>query len=454
MHKEKILVVDDERDLVLNLKAALVSEGYEVLTANDGERALGLAEDHLPDIILLDIMMPGMDGFEVCKRLKANPKTENLNVIFLSARDMAYSKVKGLDSGADDYITKPFDHDELLARLRVFARIQEYKKKLSTMVDFSKSINVLDIEEFRKTLMKRISDIFHADLFSIFLLDDGGAKLTMLVNNHPDFEDASGLEINLVDTPLMKRVVIQKKCISVANFSRSEYSALRRKKYKDDYAMGIPLLIGHEVIGVLNLSGNGKGFFNKPDYTYLMLGAEHLASAISNVMKHKKIEEMAITDGLTGLYNHRYFYEMLQSEFERATRYGSGLSVIITDIDYFKKINDRYGHMSGDMILREISKILKKHTRKVDLVARYGGEEFTLLLPETGKEKAAQVAERIRKDVESRKFKGEKEMISVTISLGVEDLNNPEIKTCNDVVRFADNKLYQAKEGGRNRVVV
>ncbi|MEE8484568.1 MAG: diguanylate cyclase [Nitrospinota bacterium] len=454
MPKEKILVVDDERDLVLNLKATLVSEGYEVLTANDGENALGLAEGHLPDIILLDIMMPGMDGFEVCKRLKANPKTENLNVIFLSARDMVYSKIKGLDSGADDYITKPFNHDELLARLRVFARIREYKKKLSTMVDFSKSINVLNIEEFKKTLIERISDIYHADLFSILLVDGEGAKLTMLVNNHPDFEDTSGFKINMLDTPLMKRALTQKKCITIDDFSRSEYSTHKRKKYNDDYAMGIPLLIGHEVIGVLNLSGNGKGFFDKPDYTYLMLGAEHLASAVSNVMKHKKIEEMAITDGLTGLYNHRYFYEMLQAEFERATRYGSGLSVIITDIDYFKKINDTYGHLSGDMILREIAKILKKHTRKVDLVARYGGEEFTLLLPETGKEKAAQVAERIRKDVESRKFKGEKEMITVTISLGVEDLNNPEIKTCNDVVRFADNKLYQAKEGGRNRVIV
>lgn len=450
----RILIVDDELDLRTNLEVALKKEGFDVVTAENGNEALEIARIERPDIMLLDVMMPGMDGYEVCKSMKENSETENTCIIFLTAKDMVSSKVKGLDKGADDYITKPFSYDELLARVRAMCRILDYRAKLESMVEFSNALNIIQMETLVKTLQDRVTDIFNVELFSICMYDEKSRKLSPLVNNHPESESIHADGIPLGDTPFMKTVIEEKRIVYVSDFGSSDYSTPpERGKYGDEYALGIPLMIGGEVIGVLNLNGNGKGFFEKPDFAYLRLGAEHIASSLSNAIQYQKIQEMAVRDGLTNLYNHRYFYERLAEEWERTLRYGKPISIILLDIDYFKKINDSYGHLSGDMALRELAKMLKKHLRLVDVVARYGGEEFAIMLPETVKEEALPVAERIRKDVEGTAFKGEKKTIRFTISAGVEDTKNPKVKKSEDVVRLADKKLYKAKDSGRNRVV-
>ncbi|MBI5177637.1 MAG: diguanylate cyclase [Nitrospinae bacterium] len=452
-----VLLVDDEPDLLLNLEAAVRAEGYRVLTATNGQQAVDMARAHRPHLVLLDVMMPGMDGFEACRMIKDDPDTRDAFVIFLSAKDVTQSKVVGLDSGAFDYITKPFHYDELFARLRSFRREFEYRKKLNEMMEFSRSLNVLDFDALMTTIEKKIGFIFKSDFFSIFLWDHDKGQLKLIADNHDDFVDLKGLEIPLEKTPLMEEVIRTCHPVYVSDFHSSKYRTEERKgssdKYRDPYALGIPLVMGDRIMGVLNLNGNSKGFFDLPDLTYLQLGAEHLTSAISNALQYQRIMEMAVTDPLTGLYNRRYFYERMGMEWDRAMRYKTKMSVMMTDVDFFKKVNDTFGHVCGDMILVQTALMLRKHLRKIDVIARYGGEEFIVLLPETPKQNAAIVADRIRQDMESSSWDWDGKQVRVTLSLGVEDTHGDGVKVMDDIIRIVDEKLYQAKESGRNKVV-
>lgn len=454
-----ILLVDDERDLLMNLEAALKAEGHTVILAESGTEAVEGSVTHRPDLIILDVMMPGVDGFEACRRIKNNPLTENIGVIFLTARDVSTSMVEGLDLGAMDYITKPFRYEELFARIRSFQRILDYQRKLTTMVEFSSGVNILDLEMLVKALESGLPAAFRVELFSIFLLDEQKHLLRLAASNHPHFKAAEGLELRLESTPLMHDAVRSGNPVYVSDFSKSRYAHRRRDegdqrgKYSDDYAISIPLVMGERILGVLNLNGNRHGFFDRPDFTFIKLGAEHVASAFSNALQYKKIQEMAVSDALTGLFNRRYFHDRLTLEWERTRRYGSKLSLIMADIDFFKKINDTYGHLCGDMVLVQTAEVLRLHLRRTDVVARYGGEEFVMLLPETSLESARLVAERIRADMESRRFPWESKTVKATLSIGIDEASESGVKDRTDLVRRADEKLYKAKEAGRNRVI-
>ena len=449
----KVLLVDDERDLLLNMEMALKAEGYLVITAESGREAVTLARSEHPDLVIMDGMMPDMDGFTACRHIKEDPATANINVIFLTAKDMTADMVEGLDSGAMDYITKPFHYDEIFARLRSFQRLYNYQKKLSAMVEFSSAINQLDIKKLTVEILANLTNIIRVELFSIFLYDEQLRQVSLIVSNHPYLSDTGELTLDIGQTPLMRDVVEQKRIIHISEFSKSPYSAGSREKYRDDYAIGVPLIMGERLIGVMNLNGNSHGFFNKPDFTFIQLAAEHIASAISNAQQYRKIQEMAVTDALTGVFNRRHFFEQLAAEWERFDRYNSVPSIIMTDIDFFKKINDTWGHPCGDVVLAQTAKILKSHLRKVDTVARYGGEEFVILLPETSSQEAAMVAERMRADLAQQVFMWEGNAIHATVSLGVADAREEGITLPEHLLRNADQKLYRAKEAGRNRVV-
>ncbi len=449
----KILLVDDERDLLFNMQVALEAEGYNVITAESGRKAVQLAREERPDLIIMDGMMPDMDGFTACRHIKDDPLTANINVIFLTAKDMTNEMVEGLDSGAMDYITKPFNYDELFARLRSFQRLYNYQRKLSAMVEFSSAINQLDVKKLVDGIRSSLTDIIHVELFSIFLYDEKRRHVELMVSNHPYLADAGELELEIDQTPLMRDVVEQKRVIHISEFSKSPYLTCQREKYRDDYAIGVPLIMGNRLIGVMNLNGNSYGFFNKPDFMFIQLAAEHIASAISNAMQYRKIQEMAVTDSLTGVFNRRHFFEQFHSEWERFSRYNSVLSIIMADIDFFKKINDALGHPCGDMVLANTARILKSHLRKVDTVARYGGEEFVILLPETSRQLAGMVAERMRGDIENQTFMWDGKPVRVTVSMGVADATEEGIESSDFLLRGADQKLYRAKEMGRNRVV-
>jgi diguanylate cyclase (GGDEF)-like protein len=298
----KILVVDDSHVTLTTIVGQLKKHGFLVEQANDGIKALEKTEEFHPDIVLLDVMMPNMDGFTVCEKIKQQAAMQNFTpVILVTAYGDIKSKVKGFETGADDYLTKPFDMQELLARVRSMLRI----KGLYDQLKFAK----------------------------------------------------------------------------------------------------------------------------------------------------EKLETLSITDGLTGIFNHRYLHEKLSVEFERIRRYDGFLSCIMLDLDHFKNVNDTYGHKFGDFVLINFAKIIKNTIREVDFVARYGGEEFTIVLPQTTIDNAEILAEKIRKKVEAYKFEKNGTSIHVTSSLGISTYPHPKIKTVEDLIRTADESLYRAKHKGRNTIV-
>ncbi|MEX0892365.1 MAG: diguanylate cyclase [Gemmatimonadota bacterium] len=298
----RILVVDDNRDNVEIIATRLRYRGYEMIEATNGEEALAAVDEQPPDLILLDVMLPDIDGYEISRRIKGNESLGYIPIILVTARDSTQDKVMGLDAGADDYLTKPINFPELEARVRSMLRI------------------------------KRLQD---------------------------ELEE-----------------------------------------------------------------------------------------------KNEELERLSISDGLTGLFNHRHIHGLLAEEFERAERGNHPLTVAMFDLDHFKGINDTHGHQAGDRVLEQMADILRESAREIDRMGRYGGEEFMVLLPDTDLEEGATFVERIRKRIADGSFTiGDDQTINITISAGVATYPHETVRSPEALVRMADNALYAAKEGGRDRVV-
>jgi diguanylate cyclase (GGDEF)-like protein len=304
----RILIVDDHEDNIELLRARLEARGYCIDTAMDGEQALARVANTAPDLILLDVMMPRIDGFEVVRRLKADKTLPFIPIILQTALDSTEHKVEGLDAGADDYITKPINFAELEARVKSMLRIKALQDAL---------------EERER-------------------------------------------ELSEVNSRLLK---------------------------------------------------------------------------------------MAQTDSLTELDNRRYLEQRLDEMFEHSRRLREPVAVVLCDLDRFKSVNDTYGHQVGDVVLKELARILKKEAREIDRVGRYGGEEFMLLLPGTVLDAAVTFAERVRKAVEAHTFSFDGGTLQRTMSCGVAAWPHPRIADCDALVKAADDALYVAKETGRNRVI-
>ena len=298
----KILLIDDSRLIAHVAKTILTKLGHEVILAQDGMAGLGAAKSEQPDIILLDLIMPVMDGYRVCQQLKEEGSTKEIPVIMLTSKAEAADKVKGLEMGALDYVTKPFDEGELVARVNTQLKLKELREALQE--------------------------------------------------------------------------------------------------------------------------------------------------------KNRQLQEMANRDGLTGLYNHRYFHEQLSKDLLRARRYHESLSCVLLDIDYFKKFNDTHGHQTGDVVLSTLGHVIKDSIRDSDFGARYGGEEFALILYHTDGPSAYEVAERLRRMVEDCEVHDKGNVLHVTISVGVATFPHEAIEDSKKLIECADKALYRAKENGRNRVEV
>lgn len=306
MAKAKVLLVEDDPIQASATKEILRKVGYEILWAEDGINAIKLVKSEKPDIILLDVILPGMDGYEVCRWLKLDENSKGIPVIMLTVKKELSDKISGLQIGADDYLPKPYNELELNARI---------------------------------------------------------------------------------------------------------YALLRTKALQDELKMKNKQL---------------EDLLDKVNY-------------------------MAITDALTGLYNRRRFHDVLTSEHERAKRYGTPFSLVMLDIDHFKKINDTYGHNVGDAVLKEVSGILLNSIRDIDTASRYGGEEFMIILPSTDRVQSRIVAERMREAIEQHDFAGIDSKISV--SIGISGMPDAKVDNEEKLIRCADFAMYRAKQLGRNRTV-
>ncbi|MFQ5457739.1 MAG: diguanylate cyclase [Myxococcota bacterium] len=299
-----VLIVDDSDQVRKEIRRTLEQAGLfsAIEEARDGLRGFKLLMEHEIDLVLCDLLMPGCDGFKFLLMKRKRVKYKDVPVILLTGQEDLKNKVRGLEQGASDYLVKPIDPRELVARVKVQLKIKALQDELK--------------------------------------------------------------------------------------------------------------------------------------------------------IKNARLAELSVTDGLTNVYNRRYLREKLDHEFNRCSRYNLALAYMMFDIDFFKKINDEFGHMAGDFILVEVAAILKRNSRSLDLVARFGGEEFAMLLPNTDKEGAVALAERIREDIANSRFSFEKQAIQVTASAGLVMYPHDEIKTMDQLIQRADDALFVAKQQGRNRVEV
>lgn len=450
----RILVVDDVPANLKLLEARLLAEYYDVVTARSGPDAIEICEVSRVDVILLDVMMPGMDGFEVCRRLKADPSTTHIPVIMITALDQPADRVRGLEAGADDFLTKPVKDLQLLTRVKSLARLKALTDELRLRAATTRNIGI------EQLLQQRIGDT--DEIPRVLLVEEDaavGAQIRRILHGHFEMEIAADPQ-----TALQCAAGGVHECVIVSTRS-SRYDPLRLcaqlRALERAHLVPIILLADEQdeeyVIRGLELAVN--------DYVLRPVERQELVARLRTQIRRKRYNdglrfsvartvEMAVTDPLTGLHNRRYLDSHLQTLFDRATARQRPLSVMIADVDRFKTINDTLGHDAGDAVLKEFAGRLRRNLRGIDLVCRYGGEEFVIVMPETELAIAEKVAERVRRQIAEGPFHIDdgRPPISITASLGVAAMRAAG-DTVKALIKRADMALYEAKIRGRNRVV-
>ncbi|MET0272894.1 MAG: PleD family two-component system response regulator [Phenylobacterium sp.] len=447
----RILVVDDVEANVRLLEAKLSAEYYDVLTACDGPTALAMAAQEKPDIVLLDVMMPGMDGFAVCRRLKDDPETRHVPVVLVTALDGRADRIAGLEAGADDFLTKPIDDVMLFARVRSLTRLKTVIDELrereasgrrmgviagagSRMGGSGGRILIVDDQERQSRRIALELSIEHRPVVETdpeaALLTARGPVDLVIVNVGSKGFDGLRFAAQLRSDEATRNLPI----LAVVDFDE-------RPRLMKALEIGVNDLLAKPV-DPGELSARAKTQIRRKRYTdYLR---DNLDSSL----------ELAVTDQLTGLHNRRYMTGQIEALMRRASHGGEPVSLLVIDIDHFKKINDGFGHDVGDEVLREFAVRLATNVRAVDLPVRYGGEEFVIVMPDTQLIDARRIAERIRLHVAGSPFRvaGGRELLTVTISIGVAT-SQPGEERPQALLKRADEAVYEAKSTGRNKVI-
>jgi len=450
---ESILIVDDQPANLRVLSKMLEGRNYKVKKASDGESAIRAAQSQPPDLILLDILMPNMDGYEVCKIIKSDDKTKDIPVIFISALSDVFDKIKAFEIGGIDYVTKPFQEEEVLARITSQLTIQTQRKLLAKEREL--------LEKEHQLLRKEIRQRKEAEA----ILYQSRALISSILN--ASLDGIAALEA-VRDTKTGK--IIDFRCIVVnpvtAQIFNSQPEDLTGKLIFKKFINKIKPELFTAFIQVVetgksleqDIKYNHKNEQKWFHYIAVKLG-DGFSVTVRDITVRKKLElklsKLATIDGLTGVYNRHYFNNILTQEWERNCREKQYLSLILCDVDYFKPYNDFYGHQKGDSCLIAVAKTMNNVVkRSSDILARYGGEEFAVILPNTPKEGAIKIAENLREEIEKLNIPHAKSNISeyVTISLGVASIIPDCESSIESLIRIADNALYFAKENGRNQV--
>jgi two-component system cell cycle response regulator len=448
----RVLVVDDILANVRLLEAKLSAEYFDVVTAMNGADALESVQRSRPDIVLLDVMMPGIDGIEVCRRIKANPQTQHIPVVMVTALDQPEDRVKGLEAGADDFLTKPVNDLALFCRVKSLVRLKMLTDELrarSPSVDPMALLGRQDAEA------------------------DGRPGRILVIDNRAHVSErirsalSSRHEVTVMEDP-MAAVVHAAECgyeLIVINLDIENVDGLRlcSQLKSIERTRQTPILIivdpdDHQRL----LRGLDMGV---NDYLIRPLDRQELLARVNTQIRRCRYAEqlrsnvqasmeMAVTDALTGLYNRRYMESQTSVLVEHAANRGKTLSVVVLDVDHFKAVNDTHGHDVGDRVLQELAARLRACVRNIDLICRMGGEEFVVVLPDAGMEIALKVAERIRRIMSAKPFDAGARAgpLAITVSLGVSLIESPS-DSIDDIVKRADEALYRAKREGRNRVI-
>jgi len=451
----RVLVVDDILPNVKLLEAKLSSEYYDVLTATNGPDALEKVASQSPDIVLLDVMMPGMDGFEVCKRIKSNPATAHIPVVIVTALTDSSDRIKGLEAGADDFLSKPLNDTALMSRVRSLVRLKMTVDEWRVRENTASQLGVVD------TAANAMNEpVEHARI---------------LVIEDQSYESKKFIETLKVDDDIV--IIAETGVDAMAKVNQSEYDLMAvslNLKNEDGLRLcshlrssektrSVPILM---IANEEDMPRIAHGLeIGAHDYILRPVDRNELLARIRTQIRRKRFQErlrsnfelslsMALTDPLTGLYNRRYFEVHLQKLLQKNEASKKSMAILMLDVDHFRSFNNTHGHAVGDAVLKIFAQRVLDSLRSFDLVARLGGEEFVVILPDISTEMAYFIGERLRRSISDEPFPAEVEggFVSVTTSIGGAIIQGGTARM-EEVLKRADDALYQAKEGGRNMVV-
>jgi two-component system cell cycle response regulator len=445
----RILIVDDVPANTRLLEAKLSAEYYQVASVKNGFEALTKAKDWQPDLILLDVMMPGMDGFECCQRLKHDPVTLHTPIVMITALGEPGERLRGLDAGADDFLTKPVEYETLMARVRSLVRLKRLLDEWRARGETARALGLAaESAAIPSVAGARALVVDDWDL-SAQTIQDALAREDIVPGRARTQAEAIALCAAIsFDLIVLSLTLAEEDPLKLASSFRAA-----------DATHDIPLLLVAEPEERDRLL---RGFeLGANDWLLLPVDENELRARARNQIRRKFYQDrlradvgtaldLAMTDPLTGLYNQRYLMRHLRNLLDGPQ--ARELALLMIDVDHFKMVNDDYGHAAGDRALHAIAETLRRKTRVFDSLARYGGEEFVVVMPNTGREDASASAERLRAAVEGLGFEpGPDQRCRLTISIGIACTVDAAM-TPEGLLRAADLALYEAKRSGRNRV--
>ena len=452
--KAKILIVDDEPLNVKLLTAKIPRDKFDVVFAYSGEEALAKVDAVVPDLILLDVMMPGLNGYEITQQLKNDPKTRPIPIILVTALDGAEDRVRGLEAGAEEFLSKPVNKPELLARINSMLRLKQYQEQLS--------LRTQSETHFSGPSGAAESSRPGTGTQRVLLVEDNEKDVRLIqsyLDNQP-YEIVvarSGTEaLALVDYEKIDLMLLDILLPGVDGFEVCR--RLRDAENTRDIQVVVVTFLSDLESKIKGVELGADDFLIKP------IDRRELKARINVLLKKKSYLDQlhshyqmalnsAMNDGLTLLYNQAYFKRFLELEVKRSNRQGYPTALVMIDLDDFKKYNDHLGHLAGDLILRELAQVIRDNVREIDLAARYGGEEFAVVLPYTDTIGALTVAERIRTAIAGHAYSLDTVSACgrLTASLGVA-FCPMDATTTEALIDKADAMLFKAKNTGKNRV--
>ena len=478
----KILLVEDSETQLKFLKEGLEQNGFEVETAANGSEGYKKVFTCAPDIVVSDIKMPAIDGYHLCRMIKNMDETKKIPVILLTVLDKKIDGFWGKKAGAQLFLSKSIDMKELVnsinATVRRYPVSEEYKQAILEVDDKDNSaqfrlnaiLNDLLMKSIFSNEFRNLSDFLN---YERILVEKMFFLLSSFVEYHvagiyfasPDDFAENVIYLDTLGRNLPKNLLSDvsydffRKMEEHKSIKNSKFEVVRMLLGKElDYGFAdlsskivIPLIFDKKLIG-------GICFYTRQDmdyssFRYFDIMISELLAIFKMKYQYTEKEFMSVLDGLTGLYNRRQFEIGLEQEFNRTKRHPSDFSLAILDIDFFKKVNDNYGHQYGDYVLKTVASLMKQSFRKTDLLYRYGGEELVMIMPETNVEGAMIPVQRLRRMVEEYDFDYNGVKAKVTVSIGL-TMNYQSMVSSADILKSADEALYKAKEGGRNRVVL
>jgi two-component system cell cycle response regulator len=488
MPNARILIADDDPSILQTMSWVLKEHGYDVSAAREGSRVLALLEEGPPDLVLLDVMFPDADGYQILEHIKSDPRWRDLPVLMVSSLPPEEAAVRTLGLGASDFVKKPYRVKELLARIqaqlrmrailrsandalhdveRELERVREEAESRRKLVDILHDVTTdLSADEIYHLLARRVARALELTHCSVILARDG--ERPRVVATAFEQGQAGALELELDRYPEIRAALERGRPVLVEDVATSPLYAEVRERWKREGTqvairsiIAIPFALEPVQAGVFFLRrSTSEPPLTQEDVDFADTVVKAAVAAVQRAQvlemtmaDNRRLEQLALTDPLTKVLNRRALTDRLAAEMGRVNRYESTVSLLLIDLDHFKRVNDNYGHLVGDDVLTEMAGLLQNAVRAVDVVARYGGEEFVVVLPETGSPGASRFAERLREVIEAHPFsRGAGSTLRLTASIGVATYPSPNLETVEAFLAAADQALYRAKAEGRNRV--